>query len=339
MNATTPTNQNNQSIPFKKGSFGTRQHYKAHEILGRGGSAVVHAATQVPTGNVYAIKCFEKSAGDVSTVRRELSLLADLRNHPHIITLHDYFHDETCNYLVLDYMDCGDLMGHIVANHRLPETESKGFARGLLKALRHCHALDIVHRDVKPDNVLIDQNGGVKLTDFGLSRKIPTNRRSGIVRRRPMTTYCGTKDYMSPEMLGGQPYLQEVDIWGVGIVIFIMLGGYHPFHDPSREVKEQQILNGKISFYPPYFAEVSDKAVNAIQRMMVTNPSHRISARDSLKLTWFAEETAETATEKTKLLKGRSWNFFRRFSKHAGKKGEKNLSVRRSTETQNLSFI
>jgi len=144
---------------------------------------------------------------------------------------------------------------------------------------------------------------------------------------------------MSPEMLGGQPYLQEVDIWGVGIVIFIMLGGYHPFHDPSREVKEQQILNGKISFYPPYFAEVSDKAVNAIQRMMVTNPSHRISARDSLKLTWFAEETAETATEKTKLLKGRSWNFFRRFSKHAGKKGEKNLSVRRSTETQNLSFI
>jgi len=331
-------------------SFGIRRHYKAKEILGKGGSAVVHAATQVNTGTVYAIKCFKKSVGDVSAIRRELSLLTDLRHHPNIVTIHDFFHDETCNYIVLDYMNRGDLMGYVVAKKRLLEFEAKNIARGLLSAIGHCHALGIVHRDIKPDNLLIDVSGNVKLTDFGLSRKVTTERRAGVLRRHLMITYCGTKDYMSPEMLSGRPYWKEVDIWGVGIVIFIMLGGYHPFHHEKREVKEKQILNGEFSFYPPYFAEVSDTAVNVIKKMVVTDPSLRICARDSLQLPWITEEatiekltiepTIEPTIKAKKLLKGRSWNpFRRRSSKHSEKKGNKSLLLRCSTETQHLAFI
>lgn len=137
--------------------------------------------------------------------------------------------------------------------------------------MKYCHDFDIVHRDLKPENLLLtskDDDASIKLADFGFAKKIDVDSYG-------LTTACGTPGYVAPEILEGHAYGKAVDIWSVGVITYILLCGYPPFHDENHNALFKKIKRGKFQFDSPYWDHVSDDAKDLITKMLVTNPNDR----------------------------------------------------------------
>lgn len=220
--------------------------------------------------------------------------------------LHDFFSEEKYYYLVTEFMAGGELFDRIVEkvrekiyeanelsdvlleNERLTlccalvvflrlsqsyysEREARDLVKLLLEAIKYCHDADIVHRDLKPENLLLtskDDDASIKLADFGFAKKIEFNG-DGLV------TACGTPGYVAPEILEGQAYGKGVDIWSIGVITYILLCGYPPFHDDNHNALFKKIKKGKFQFDSPYWDHVSDEAKDLIAKMLVVNPAER----------------------------------------------------------------
>lgn len=151
------------------------------------------------------------------------------------------------------------------------EREARDLVKLLLEAIKYCHDSDIVHRDLKPENLLLtskDDDASIKLADFGFAKKIEFNG-EGLV------TACGTPGYVAPEILEGQAYGKGVDIWSIGVITYILLCGYPPFHDDNHNALFKKIKKGKFQFDSPYWDHVSDDAKDLISKMLVVNPAER----------------------------------------------------------------
>ncbi len=157
----------------------------------------------------------ELSEDDEIQLQTEVDILSQL-DHPNVLKIFEIFDEDDCIYLVLELLAGGELFDRIVEKESYSEKEAAETIRPLVDALRYCHQLGIIHRDLKPENILYqseEDSSIIKITDFGLAR---------FVQNELATTACGTPNYVAPEIIAGQGYGKEVDIWSIGVIIYIM---------------------------------------------------------------------------------------------------------------------
>lgn len=274
-----------------------RQHYAFGSELGRGAFSVVYAAKCLRKGTDHeevAIKCVQRrnlSYAEESALRVEMDIMVRLR-HPNIVRLIDSFTDNAHLYMVMEVVKGGELFQRIVEKVTYKENEARDVIRGLLEAIAYCHANGIVHRDLKPENVLLVDEADscrVKVADFGFAEVLPQSTL--------LNSQCGTPGYVAPEILNRQPYGAEVDLWSLGVIGYILLGGYPPFHDTNQARLFQRIKKGVYKFHDEYWSEISQDAKDLISRMLTVDQKKRITAAEALQHPYLQVPAANLDTD------------------------------------------
>ncbi|KAJ5777084.1 hypothetical protein N7520_000330 [Penicillium odoratum] len=272
-----------------------RQQYQIHRQLGKGHFATVYLCVEGSTGKQFAAKVFEKRLGDsqksqADTLQQEIALLKSV-NHPNLLCLKDTFDESDAAYLVMELAPEGELFNLIVSKQKLSESETRHLFRQLFEGLKYLHERGIVHRDIKPENILLaDKKMTVKLGDFGLAKIIGEDSFT--------TTLCGTPSYVAPEILQDtrrRRYTKAVDVWSLGVVLYICLCGFPPFSDElyTRDnplTLAQQIKLGKFDYPSPYWDSVGDPALDLIDRMLTVDVEKRITVDECLEHPWMTEK-------------------------------------------------
>ena len=268
----------------------TIRDYESITIIGRGAFGEVHVCRHKTTGEIVAIKKIKKEVlftkNQVIHVRNEQLFMSKVKS-PWIVELKASFQDDEYLYLVMEFLPGGDLMNLLIKKDILTEDEARFYIAELILSIESIHKLDCIHRDIKPDNILIDKNGHIKLSDFGLakiSEKLFENNnnnltgcRNGkeIYRHEKNYSCVGTAYYVAPEVLIKKGYGPEVDWWSVGVIFFEMLVGYAPFC--SKETSEvcHKILNWKKYLKIPSKIKISREAEDLISKL-INNPNKRL---------------------------------------------------------------
>ncbi|XP_037640621.1 serine/threonine-protein kinase Sgk2b isoform X1 [Sebastes umbrosus] len=213
------------------------------KVIGKGSFGKVLLARHRKHGGVYAVKVLQKQMiikrKEQRHVMVERSVLLKGLQHPFLVGLHFSFQTLNTLYFVLDYVNGGELFYHLQREGSFPEPRAAFYAAEMAMALGYLHSLDIVYRDLKPENILLDSDGHVMLTDFGLCKE-------GVAIGGTMHTFCGTPEYLAPEVLQGHPYNPAVDWWGLGAVLFEMLYGLPPFYSRSKAEMFENILHAPL---------------------------------------------------------------------------------------------
>lgn len=263
------------------------------EILGKGNFSVVKNGFRIRTKNrssansPVAVKCIPKenlNQDELLALFDEVSILQQL-HHPHITHLHDFFEEPNFFYLVLERVDGGELFDRIVAKEYYNENEARNVCRVMLSALEYMHSLSIVHRDLKPENILVQKcnDSLIKIADFGFAKRCDDSYNNGTGNLR---TQCGTPTYVAPEIIERKSYGSKSDLWSVGVIAFVLLGGYPPFMENDQREMFRKICCGEFVFHDEYFGHVSDDAKNFISTLIEIDPKKRSSAGDALNNDW-----------------------------------------------------
>ena len=230
--------------------LGTRD-FELLATLGQGSYGKVLQVRKKDTGRIYAMKIIKKETlirrEKVKHTRAEKSILIQANAFPFLVGLKYSFQTDDKLYLVLDYVSGGELFFHLQQARRFPEDRARFYAAEILLALEFLHSNDIMYRDLKPENILLDDQGHVMLTDFGLCKE-------GLGMEDRTMTFCGTPEYMAPEMLAKKPYGMEVDWWSLGTLLFEMLSGLPPFYSKNGSQMVKQIMEADIK-WPAHFTE------------------------------------------------------------------------------------
>jgi serine/threonine kinase 38 len=262
-------------------------------VIGKGAFGEVRVVKHKATGEVLALKKMSKSEmvykNQVAHVRAERDVLANSEN-PWIVELKYSFQDDRFLYLVMEYLPGGDLMTLLMRKDILTEEESRFYIAESILAVATVHSMSYIHRDLKPDNILIDRSGHVKLSDFGLCKHTPkantpnydstrteepsrlrqaTERRTEYKRNRQLAfSTVGTPDYIAPEVFTKQGYTETVDWWSIGVILFEMLVGYPPFYSDEPSVTCQKILHWRKTLVIPRESRLSPAACDLIRRLV-----------------------------------------------------------------------
>lgn len=248
--------------------------------LGKGGFGEVWKVFHKKTNNVYVIKVIDKKniieQRLVEQMNREIEIMYRI-DHPHIVKLVNHFEDDSKFYLILHYASKGQLYSLLKKQGKFDERTTSQFIRETIEAVKYLHSFDppIIHRDIKPENLLLDENMRIKLADFGWSN-FKDNEES-------RNTYCGTPEYLSPEMVRRIGHDASVDIWSIGVLMFELLSGYAPFSGSNQDELFNNIRKIKINWpsdFPPL-------AKNLITRILRLNPKDRMNLDEILTHTWF----------------------------------------------------
>lgn len=199
-------------------------------------------------------------------------------DHSNILKLKECYEEENMYYIVTELADGGDLFNKIVEKKCYTESEARDVIRTIVEAISYCHEHNIVHRDLKPENILLSSSGDIKIADFGFAKSMDLKTR--------LNTDCGTPWYVAPEILENKAYGTEVDMWSLGVIIYIILGGFPPFHDNNQAKLFRKIRSGHYAFTAPYFDDISDNAKDLIQHLLVVDPRGRFDAKQVLKHKW-----------------------------------------------------
>lgn len=195
-------------------------------VIGRGSYAKVFMVSQKRTKRIYAMKVIKKELvnddEDIDWVQTEKHVFEVASNHPFLVGLHSCFQTPSRLFFVIEFVNGGDLMFHMQRQRRLLEEHARFYAAEICLALNYLHDKGIVYRDLKLDNVLLDSEGHVKLTDYGMCKE-------GLRPGDLTSTFCGTPNYIAPEMLRGEDYDYSVDWWALGVLMFEMMAGRSPF--------------------------------------------------------------------------------------------------------------
>lgn len=235
--------------------------------LGTGTFGRVRLVRLRTTGRFFAMKILKKSEiirlKQVEHIRSEKAVLTEVR-HPFIVCLYRTFQDPISLYMVMDYAAGGEVFSHLRKAGRFTNDVAKIYAAEIVLALEALHSRDIVYRDLKPENLLLDERGHIKITDFGFAKK--------VVDRT--WTLCGTPEYLAPEIIQSKGHGKAVDWWAVGILIYEMLVGYPPFFDESPFRIYEKILEGRVDF--PRF--VDPDAKDLIKKLLTADRTKRLGA-------------------------------------------------------------
>lgn len=268
------------------------QLYTVERMLGRGAYSTVLEGFHRSSGTIaYAVKCIDRTKlapVEERDIHNEVSILHELRHHNNIIRMYDIFTESRVHYIVMERMRGGELFDRILDKTRYTESEARETCRNILEAVRYCHEHKIAHRDLKPENMLLVSKHdctSVKIADFGYATR--------VYEPKSLTTTCGTRSYVAPEILNGIPYDERVDLWSIGVILYILLCGLQPFsddEDDNDEVLYRQICNGDYHFNDLPWRSVSFEAINMIQSFMQVDPTSRLSASEALtRHPWFQQ--------------------------------------------------
>merc|ERR1719265_2581467 len=221
---------------------------------------------------VFAMKMLRKEnvvmRNQVEHTKSERNVLERV-THPFIVTLHYAFQTPKKLYFVLEYCAGGELFFHLSRAGRFSEWRCRFYAAEILLAIGHLHSLDIIYRDMKPENILLDADGHVKLTDFGLSKE-------GIQDNFSAKSMCGTPEYIAPEILNKAGHGKAVDWYSLGALAYEMLTGLPPFYTRDREKLFERIRRGELA-YPSYITPVTK---SLLQHLLTGDPAKRLGAID-----------------------------------------------------------
>lgn len=219
------------------------------KVLGRGSFGKVMQVRHKVTREIFAMKILKKSAilarNQVEHTKSERRILESLQ-HPFLMTLRYAFQSKDKLYFVLDYFQGGELFFHLKNVRRFPEEVARLYIAEIALALGHLHKLGYVYRDLKPENILLDQTGHVCLTDFGLSKDVQPGDKAD--------TFCGTPEYLAPEIVAGHGHDKAVDWWSLGILLYELTVGIPPFYDANPNDMYNKIQRGILRF-PPFLSE------------------------------------------------------------------------------------
>ncbi|CAG9562571.1 unnamed protein product [Danaus chrysippus] len=240
------------------------------KLLGEGSFGkvfLVRKVTGPDTGTLYAMKVLKKATlkvRDRERTKMERNILVEM-GHPFIVKLHYAFQTAGKLYLILDFLRGGDLFSRLSKEVMFTEEDVKFYLAELALALEHVHKLGIIYRDLKPENILLDADGHIALTDFGLSKLPPSDK---------AYSFCGTVEYMAPEVVNRKGHTMAADWWSFGVLMFEMLTGNLPFHGSTRHETMTQILKAKLGMP----SNLSEEAQSLLRALFKRNPHNRLGA-------------------------------------------------------------
>ncbi|KAM4722762.1 NUAK family SNF1-like kinase 1 [Rhinophrynus dorsalis] len=254
-----------------------KHRYELLETLGRGTYGKVKKAMEKATGKMVAVKSIQKDRItdelDRVHLQREIEITA-LLEHEHVIQVFEVFESRDKIIIVMEYASNGELYDFINNKQQIPETEARRFFRQIVSAIHYCHKNGIVHRDIKLENILLDDNLNVKLADFGLSNLYKKDK--------VLETYCGSPLYASPEIVNGLPYQgPEVDCWALGVLLYALVYGIMPFDNSNYKTLADQISSGQYR-QPPHLSG----ACGLIDWMLTVNTARRATIEDIANHWW-----------------------------------------------------
>jgi serine/threonine protein kinase len=262
-------------------------HYLFQCRIGEGTFASVWLALHEVINVTVAIKIILKSSieGEAALTRltRELNFLKQM-HHPFIAEFYEFLEDDQTYYYVMEFAPRDSLLNHMMKNGPLSEVQARHYFSQLISVLEYMHTeLHVCHRDVKPENLVLDRHNNVRVIDFGLSNQFTATNPQ-------LRTACGSPPYAPPEMIKRQPYTQAADIWSSGILLYAMVTATLPFDDDDVSVLFKKIVTQEI-VYPTF---LSPDLVNLLQRMLMKNPADRITLDGIKHHEWFAEAQYES---------------------------------------------
>ena len=252
------------------------QDFELIKLVGKGSFGKVMQVRYKATGEIFAMKMLSKQHilehGEVEHTMAERNILQKL-HHPFLMNLHYSFQTDDKLYLILDFVNGGELFYHLQREHRFSIERVRFYAAEICLALEHLHNAGVIYRDLKPENILLTNEGHICLTDFGLSKE-------GILRKEDKTdTFCGTPEYLAPEILLGNGYGKAVDWWSYGSLLYEMLTGLPPFYSQDVQDMYKRIVADALSF-PDY---VPEDARALLARLLVKEPDARLSDPNQIK--------------------------------------------------------
>uniref|UniRef100_A0A667XHU5 Serine/threonine-protein kinase Sgk1 n=1 Tax=Myripristis murdjan TaxID=586833 RepID=A0A667XHU5_9TELE len=243
------------------------------KVIGKGSFGKVLLAKRKHDGKYYAIKILQKrvilNRREQKHIMAERNVLLKNVKHPFLVGLHYSFQTTDKLYFVLDFINGGELFFHLQKERTFPEPRAKFYIAEMASALGYLHSLNIVYRDLKPENILLDHEGHIILTDFGLCKE-------GISLTDTTSTFCGTPEYLAPEVLRKQPYDNTVDWWCLGSVLYEMLFGLPPFYSRDTHEMYDNILHKPLVMRPG----ASSAAWSILQALLEKDGTHRLGSRD-----------------------------------------------------------
>ncbi|KAI7900986.1 kinase-like domain-containing protein [Cokeromyces recurvatus] len=247
------------------------QSFDLLRVIGRGSFGKVYAVRKKDTNRIYAMKVLKKSRiisrSEVTHTMAEKTVLARVKN-PFIVPLKFAFQSPDKLYLVLAFINGGELFRHLQEQGKFNEEKARFYTAELLCALECLHDFNVIYRDLKPENILLDYNGHIALCDFGLCKLNMTDSKR-------TNTFCGTPEYLAPELLLGQGYTKTVDWWTLGILLYEMLTGLPPFYDENTNEMYRKILQEPLRFPD----DMSESAQDLLIKLLARDPNRRLGNR------------------------------------------------------------
>ncbi|MEE6476337.1 hypothetical protein FKM82_011044 [Ascaphus truei] len=263
-------------------------NYLVGKMINKGSFAKVMEGLHIPTGQKVAMKVIDKKKAKqdsyvLKNMKRE-PRIHQMIKHPNIVQLYETLETENSYYMVMELCLGGDLMDRICDKKKLEEREVRKHTRQIMSAVEHLHRHGIVHRDLKIENFLLDENNNIKIVDFGLSNTIKFEGLS----QELLNTQCGSPAYAAPELLANKKYGPKVDIWSIGVSMFAMLTGRLPFTVEPFNIKQlhQKMVHGEISPIPP---DISSGAVHFIHLLLEPDPAKRLTVKEAMEDKWLNE--------------------------------------------------
>lgn len=265
--------------------------YELRDEIGVGSTSKCYKCMRKSDGKFFACKVIDKRqvemkfSGLLDQFFVEIKVLKSL-HHPNIIHLEETFESPDRIYMVMELMMGGELFDYVVEKGTLSEEEASVIVRKITSAVAYMHNMNIIHRDLKPENLLLTTQGTdaeVKLIDFGLAK---------IMRESVASSFLGTKGYLAPEMLQRQSYDKSIDMWSLGVIVFVLLCGCLPFDDDSSKIANESVARKKFALrFPKWASNLSPSAKDLLHNLLEINPKERYTADQALNHPWVSGRT------------------------------------------------
>mmetsp|Transcript_18584 Transcript_18584/g.43057 ORF Transcript_18584/g.43057 Transcript_18584/m.43057 type:complete len:518 (+) Transcript_18584:19-1572(+) len=268
--------------------------YELDKRLRSGSYGTVYVTKHRESGEEFAVKVIDrtklKKKSDDEGILREVHVMKALIDIPGVVRLVDFFVKPNEFHIVQLYARGGDVFDRLSQRQTYTERDARDLARELLTAIQAMHARNYIHRDLKPENLLLTDamdDADILVADFGFAKQLPAT--GGLHTR------CGTPAFVAPEILIGAEYRERADNWSVGVLLFLLLGGYPPFQDQNHRGLFRKIRAADFCFHDTYWKHISVECKSMISSLLVVNPEHRATAGEALLSKWIQTTDEELA--------------------------------------------